>query len=85
MIESLTVAPWGERHSDCTTNTSAPRTFSRISIRHSSFLNRSTSALPTRVCIFLAISSASRRFEVPLNNRGGWITRTGLLLPPDGA
>ena len=75
--ESLTVAPCGERHSDWTTNTSAPRTFSRISMRHSSFLNRSTSALPTRVCIRLAISSVRRRFEVPLKSRGGWITGLG--------
>ena len=27
-----------------------------------------------RVCIFLAISSASSRFEFPLNSSGGWIT-----------
>ena len=68
-IESLTEPPQGVRQSDCKTKTSAPRTFSRISMRHSSFLKRSTSALPTRVCIFLAISSASSRFEVPLEQQ----------------
>ena len=38
-------------------------------MRHSSFLKRSTSALPMRVCIFLAISSASSRLDVPLEQQ----------------
>src|SRR5271156_725453 len=68
--ESLTEPPAGVRQIDWSTKTSAPRTFSRISTRHSSFLKRSTSALPTRVCIFFATSSASSRLEVPLNSNG---------------
>src|ERR1700680_1722013 len=52
------------------TNASAPRTFSRISTRHSSFAKVVTSALPRRVRIFLAISSASARFELPAKRTG---------------
>ena len=74
MSESLT-EPLGELQIDWSTKTSAPRTFSRISIRHSSFLKRSTSAFPTRVCIRLAIFSASSRLLVPLNRSGCWIMR----------
>src|SRR5579863_8472681 len=60
------------------TKTSEPRTFSPISTRVSSFLNLSTSDLPT--CNFkrLAISSANARFEFPLKTRGLWLN--GMLL-----
>src|SRR6185312_15122297 len=79
---SLTLPTADELQSDCTTNTSAPRTFSLISIRHSSLRKRSTSAEPTRVSIFFAISSARPRFEFPLNTSGFCVTGFLRLLAP---
>ena len=69
--ESLTLLPVGDLQIDCKTKTSAPRTFSLISMRHSSFLNLSTSALPRRVFMRSAIARASLRFEFPLKSKGG--------------
>src|SRR5579872_7315537 len=71
------------------TKTSAPRTFSRISTRHSSLRKRPTIALPMRVCMRSAILAESFGFEFPLKSSGGWINeapraRGSCLLPSGG-
>src|SRR5579859_5139461 len=72
MRESLTPrVPSCDLQIDWMTNASAPRTFSWISIRHSSLANVVTSALPTSLLpSFWAISTASARLELPEKRTG---------------
>jgi hypothetical protein len=53
---------------DCMTNTSSPRTFSRISTKISSSAKRRTFAWVSGISRYSAIALASGRFELPAIN-----------------